>query len=24
VQTQNWWKFVDIDLQAQRDYLAGR
>lgn len=24
VQTQNWWKFVDIDLQAQRDYLAGK
>lgn len=24
VQTQSWWRFVDIDLQAQRDYLAGR
>ena len=24
VQSQSWWKFVDIDLQAQRDYLAGR
>jgi len=22
VQTQSWWKFVDIDLEAQRRYLA--
>ncbi|MFA6314652.1 MAG: ABC transporter substrate-binding protein [Sterolibacterium sp.] len=24
VQTQSWWRFVDIDLQARRDYLAGK
>lgn len=24
LQTQNWWKFVDIDLEAQRAYLAGK
>lgn len=24
VQSQSWWRFVDIDLQAQRDYLAGK
>ena len=22
VQTQNWWRFVDIDLAAQKDWLA--
>ena len=22
VQTQNWWRFVDIDLALQKDWLA--
>jgi len=24
VQTQSWWRFVDIDLKAQQEYLQGR
>ena len=24
VQTQNWWKFADIDLDKQKSWLAGR
>ena len=24
VQTQSWWRFVDIDLQAQQEYLEGK
>jgi len=24
VQTQSWWRFVDIDLQARQEYLQGK
>ena len=24
VQTQSWWRFVDIDLKAQQEYLQGK